>query len=72
MKDVIFNDEDFKKSSLSRGPGGMAPGRCVAVAQKNGLIAVRDTKDASKATLYFDNEEWAAFIGGVKNGEFDC
>ena len=71
MFDVQFNDEDFKKSSLS----GMVPrpgqGRCVAVAKKDGVYAVRDTKDASKATLYFTKDEWDAFVGGVRLGEFD-
>ena len=69
--EIKFLDEDFKKSSFSSmsRPG---PGRCVAVAQKDGVIAVRDTKDASKTTLCFTKEEWEAFIAGVKQGEFDC
>jgi hypothetical protein len=71
MLDVKFNDEDFKKSSLSGTtprPGGP---RCVAVAVKDGVYAVRDTKDASKTTLRFTKDEWEAFIGGVKLGEFE-
>ncbi len=45
---------------------------CVEVAQlTGGNVAVRDSKDESKAAHVFDREEWSAFIAGVKNGEFD-
>ena len=68
----MFKDNDFKTSSFSSGPGGMRPSpRCVAVAKKGDVIAVRDTKDAAKTTLSFTHEEWEAFVAGVKNGEFD-
>ncbi|WP_232660914.1 DUF397 domain-containing protein [Pseudonocardia sp. TRM90224] len=46
-------------------------GNCVEVGQlPDGSFAVRDTKDRS-ATLTFSVDEWAAFVAGVKNGEFD-
>lgn len=32
---------------------------------------VRSTKDPD-TVLEFDEEEWAAFVAGVKNGEFDA
>lgn len=70
----MFNDNDFKTSSFSSGPGSLrpsGPGRCVSVAMKAGTIAVRDTKDVAKTTLSFTHEEWEAFVAGVKNGEFD-
>ncbi len=63
------NDSDFIKSSYSH-PGGTIH-VCVSVAKKKEGVAVRDTKDASKNTLFFTNEEWDAFTKGVKNGEFD-
>lgn len=43
---------------------------CVAVKRENG-VHIRDTKDVSDTTLSFTNDEWKAFIDGVKNGEFD-
>lgn len=47
-------------------------GSCVAVAPlADGRVAVRDTKDREQTTLHFTHEEWAAFVAGVKNGEFD-
>ncbi|SES92605.1 protein of unknown function [Nonomuraea wenchangensis] len=35
------------------------------------LIAVRDSKDPHGPKLLFTRNEWKAFIGGVKMGEFD-
>lgn len=61
-----FDNKDFKVSSLSGDTS-----YCVAVAVKDGVIAVRDSNNPSLGTLHFDKEEWVAFIGGVKNGEFD-
>ena len=45
---------------------------CVEVAHlPGGVIAVRDSKDVTKEPHVFDREEWAAFVTGVRNGEFD-
>lgn len=60
-----FKSEDFKVSSLCKGI------LCIEVAYKDGIIAVRDSKNKKQAPLYFDQNEWNAFIGGVKKGEFD-
>lgn len=46
-------------------------GNCVAVGWSGEDVVVLDTKDASSRMLRFTHEEWAAFISGVKNGEFD-
>lgn len=47
-------------------------GNCVEVATNlpDG-VAVRDTKDRNGGTLVFARAEWAAFVGGVQDGEFD-
>jgi hypothetical protein len=34
-------------------------------------VAVRDTKDRAGPVLIFTNDEWSAFIDGVRRGEFD-
>jgi len=58
---------DWKKSSLS-----YANGNCVEVAGLSGdLIGLRDSKDARGPVLRFTPAEWDAFLGGVRNGEFD-
>jgi hypothetical protein len=40
------------------------------VAAKDGVVAVRDTKNPEHM-LYFSTAEWEAFIQGAKSGEFD-
>ena len=44
---------------------------CVEVAFADGEVGVRDTKDHRKAPHVFTEHEWACFIVGVKQGEFD-
>lgn len=46
-------------------------GGCVEVGYAPGLVAVRDTKDRGKSPHVFTLAEWAAFVDGAKNGEFD-
>jgi Domain of unknown function (DUF397) len=55
------------KSSLSYGNG-----QCVEVAGlADDVIMVRDSKNARGPVLGFTPGEWDAFVGGVRNGEFD-
>jgi hypothetical protein len=44
---------------------------CVEVAFSQNLVAVRSSKDRSGPVVAFDAEEWRAFVGGVRQGEFD-
>jgi hypothetical protein len=37
----------------------------------DGEIGVRDSKDSDGPVLCFTTDEWRAFIGGARNGEFD-
>lgn len=47
-------------------------GSCVEVGRTDeGAVLVRDTKDCAQAPLTFTDEEWVAFVAGVKAGEFD-
>ncbi|WP_436535498.1 DUF397 domain-containing protein [Actinoplanes sp. HUAS TT8] len=53
----------------TRSGGGQ---NCVEVAENlPQVVAVRDTKDRDGGTLFFSHGEWAAFLSGVRNGEFD-
>jgi hypothetical protein len=61
-------DSDFVKSSYSQ-PGATIT--CVQIARKPRGVAIRDSKDATKTTLFFSNAEWKAFLAGAKDGEFD-
>ena len=55
------------KSSLS-----YANGNCVEVASlPGGQIGVRNSRNSAGPVLTFTSDEWRAFLGGVRNGEFD-
>ena len=55
------------KSSLS-----LSNGNCVEVASlPEGEVGVRNSRDACGPVLQFTSDEWHAFLGGVRNGEFD-
>lgn len=61
-------DLHWRKSSFSGGEGGS----CVEVAEAgDGGRYLRDTKDRGRPAHYFTAAEWAAFVEGVKHGEFD-
>jgi hypothetical protein len=56
----------WTKSSLS-----FSNGNCVEVASLDGEIGVRNSRDRAGSVLRFTPDEWDAFLGGVRNGEFD-
>jgi uncharacterized protein DUF397 len=57
----------WTKSSLSH-----VNGNCVQIANlSDGQVGMRDSKDVSGAVLGIPSTEWKAFLGGIKNGEFD-
>lgn len=55
------------KSSLS-----LANGNCVEVAAlPGGGVGVRNSRNPGGLVLRFTPDEWAAFLGGARAGEFD-
>jgi Domain of unknown function (DUF397) len=61
------SDSSWIKSSLS-----FAHSNCVEVANlPAGEIGVRNSRDSEGPVLRFTSDEWHAFLGGVRNGEFD-
>jgi hypothetical protein len=58
----------WKKSTFSNGNGG---NNCVQVAFLNDGVAVRDSKNPPGPALIFSSAEWAAFLAGAKEGQFD-
>ena len=61
------NDITWKKSTRSA-----VNGNCVEVATLDGgHVGVRDSKNQSGPVLVFTPDEWSAFVGGVRDGEFD-
>ena len=58
----------WRKSRRS-GPQG---GNCVEVARLvDGQVAVRDSRYPAGPALEFTAAEWAAFVGGARDGDFD-
>ena len=56
----------WRTSSRSSGNG-----QCVEVAITSEGVAVRDTKNRGGGIQTYTHLEWAAFVEGVKDGEFD-
>ena len=50
-------------------------GACVEIATNllphTGEVLVRDSKHPDGTVLHFTEAEWAAFLGGVHDGEFE-
>ena len=61
------SESRWVKSSLS-----FSNSNCVQVASlPDGGIGIRDSKNPGGPVLRFTSDEWRAFIGGVRDGEFD-
>jgi hypothetical protein len=55
-----------------RKAGGCSDKSCVEVAITADVIGVRDSKDNGRGpVLAFTLDEWAAFLNGAREGEFD-
>ena len=60
------------RDGVFRKAGGSATGGCVEVAGlPDGGVRVRDSKDPDGSALAFTDPEWACFLRGAQNGEFD-
>lgn len=57
----------WRRSSFSQG----SDQTCVDVAISPDAVRVRDSKDPEGPVLHFSAREWAVFLRGVGNGEFE-
>lgn len=61
---------EWRKSARSGGSGN-----CVEVAldlpNTPGTVAVRHSQRPTDEVIVYTDAEWAAFVGGVRDGEFD-
>lgn len=69
MKSFSVRDADFRTSSYSD-PGGIIK-TCVEVAIKPEGVAVRNSNDKNKTTIFFTPDEWRTFLKGARAGEFE-
>lgn len=60
-----LSSAEWHKSTFSAANG------CVEVAALDDGVAVRNSKELGGSVLLFSRHEWAAFVGGVRAGEFD-
>ena len=61
MTDDLFRAQ-WRKSSYSGNTGN-----CVEVADLDGIVAVRDSKDQDGPVLLFAADMWARFIAEIKH-----
>ncbi|GAA3443569.1 DUF397 domain-containing protein [Planomonospora venezuelensis] len=67
MYEADLSGAVWRKSARSA-----ANGNCVEIAHlPGGRVGVRDSKNRQGPVLVFTPGEWDAFVGGVKDGEFD-
>jgi Domain of unknown function (DUF397) len=64
---VNLDHLDWRTSSFSRENGGS----CVEVATMLAGVAIRDTKDRTRAPHLHSATAWRAFVVAVRDGEFD-
>jgi hypothetical protein len=62
-----MNDPQWIKASQSA-----AQGECVEMAASGDSVLVRDSKDPGGPVLRYTKSEFAAWIDGAKDGEFDA
>ncbi|MEV4271684.1 DUF397 domain-containing protein [Micromonospora aurantiaca (nom. illeg.)] len=63
-----LTDAVWRKSTRSGDNGGA----CVEVATNHpGIVAVRDSKDASGPVLTYPANDWATFVAAIRCGNLD-
>jgi len=67
-KSLVYNRDGLKFIKSSFSPMSKF---CVGVSIGNESVKVTNTKDPNAPIVEFTQDEWNAFVMGVKNNEFD-
>jgi uncharacterized protein DUF397 len=67
VTDPASADGVWRKSQASNTQGG----ECVEVSFAEHAVLLRHSRDPAGPVLLFSHAEWAAFLTGARNGEFD-
>jgi hypothetical protein len=68
---VALTGADLQNLSWQKAESSNFNGQCVEVASIDEKVAIRDSKDPDGSVLTCTPAEFAAFLEGARNGEFD-
>ena len=68
---ITLTDGEMAGLSWVKARSSNHNGACVELASASGNIAMRDSKDPAGPVLVYTATEFAAFLDGARNGEFD-
>jgi hypothetical protein len=68
---ITLNDAEMGGLTWIKAMASNHNGACVEIAAASGNIALRDSKDPAGPVLVYTPAEFAAFLDGARNGEFD-
>jgi hypothetical protein len=54
-----------------RAASNCAGGECVEVAQRDGIIILRDSTQPKGSMLHYAVEDWGSFVRNIKSGQLD-
>ena len=53
-----------------RRSGRCSGGNCVEVAKDGDRVLIRDSREPGRRPLQISSADWAAFVGGIEDGDF--
>lgn len=67
---MLSNEAEGPVQPAWRRASYCAAGECVEVAQRDGVIMLRDSTQPHGSVLHYAAEEWRSFVRNVRAGEF--